>query len=174
MKSFIVDVSHKSSLINSYFEKRKRKSKVIRLNITSLLDVLIILLVFLLMNYSTDPEINISKDIKLPYTTSEKGIRLAVNISVSPKWILLDGKPIIKMQEAIENNYIDIPQLRKALQIKAQAQKELSKDEFKGNVLLQADRSIPFKLIKKIMFTCGNTKYNNILLTLLSDETPHY
>ncbi len=170
------EVSYKSSITGSRFKRRRKPKVVMELNMTSLMDVMTILLIFLLKNFSTEPEIMISKDIKLPYTTSDERVKLAVNISISPDWILVDGKPVIKMQEATDGNYTVIPDLRKELLKKAEYQKRLATEgkEFKGNVLLQSDRSIPFKLIKKIMYTCGSTEYNNISLTLIKDPMPHY
>lgn len=175
--------SHKSSLTSSRFAKGKKKAKVMELNITSLIDVLTILLIFLLKNFSSDPQLSTSKEIKLPYTTSEERVKTAINISISKKWILLDGNSITKTMEAIEEKQIDIPKLRAALARKANTEKQIAETykkagiegkEFDGTVLLQADKSIPFKIIKKVMYTCGNTEYNKILLTLVKDETPHY
>ncbi|MBC8312862.1 MAG: biopolymer transporter ExbD [Candidatus Cloacimonetes bacterium] len=175
--------SHKSSLTGSAFTKRKKKARVMELNITSLIDVLTILLIFLLKNYSSDPQLSTSKDIELPYTTSTERVKTAINISISKKWILLDNKPIIKTQSAIVGKYLDIPELRKVLGKKAMAEKLIAETwkkkgiegkEFDGTVLLQADKNTPYKMIKKVMYTCGNTEYNNIMLTLVKDDNPHY
>ncbi|RLC48680.1 MAG: hypothetical protein DRH57_01745 [Candidatus Cloacimonadota bacterium] len=176
MARISVEASHKSSIGYSPYKVRRKKPKVMELNITSLIDVLTILLIFLLNSFSSDPQISTSSDIKLPYTTSTKGVKFAVNISISPEWILVDFNPVIRTREALNSDYTVIPKLENELQRKAKAQKRLAteKRKFTGNVILQADKKIPFKLIRKIMYTCGITEYNNILLTLVSDPTPHY
>ena len=41
---------------------------------------------------------------------------------------------------------------------------------FQGNIAIQGDREITFDLLKKIMLTCGQVGYNNMLLTVTQKE----
>jgi hypothetical protein len=61
-------------------------------SINSLMDAVTIILIFLLMNFSTNPmKITPSKDLELPLSTTELGItEKTVTITVSTKEILVD------------------------------------------------------------------------------------
>lgn len=174
MNNLIKKNIHRRKLSNASFVREKTAKKVLTLNITSLLDVMIILLIFLLMNYSNVPQIHLSKNIQLPYSTSNENLVYATRISISKDWILLDGEPIIAVDEVKNRNSKDIPIIMNHLKARAANQKSRGIGEFEGKILLQADREIRFELIKKILYSCGNTEYNNILLTLIQEKNPHY
>jgi len=36
----------------------------------------------------------------------------------------------------------------------------------KGDITIQGDKEIPFRILKKIMYTCGQVGYNNIHLAV--------
>ena len=41
---------------------------------------------------------------------------------------------------------------------------------FRGKVIIQADKLIPYKIIKKIMYTCGQAEFGDISLHVLRKE----
>ena len=45
-----------------------------------------------------------------------------------------------------------------------------SKMGFRGKITIQGDRDIPFEVLKKIMFTCGQVGFNNMLLAVHQEE----
>ncbi|MEK7773735.1 MAG: biopolymer transporter ExbD, partial [Deltaproteobacteria bacterium] len=42
--------------------------------------------------------------------------------------------------------------------------------KFNGTVLIQGDKRIPFAVLEKIMYTCGQAGYSNISLAVFSSE----
>src|SRR6478735_7488654 len=80
----------------SRFGRGKRKETVFDIDITSLLDILTILLVFLLQSYnSSGVIINVPKEIELPRSSSETLNTFGVNIQVSKTQIFVDDTEVV-------------------------------------------------------------------------------
>ena len=83
----------------------KRAPSTFKIQITSMVDMFVILLVFLLKSYSTSPvQINASNDLTLPASTSVKDPIDALKLVVSKKGIFVDDKKIID----ISNGNVDV------------------------------------------------------------------
>jgi len=150
---------------------RRRLRGTFSLRLTSMIDMFTILLVFLLKSFSTEGQImTVAKDLRLPESTATKPPQTASIIVVTPEWILLDGNRIVKTQEAVRAEGVLIKPLRAELtRLRELTERiaDLSTGlEFTGNIVIQGDRSIPFEVLKKIMYTCGSVGYNNMLLAV--------
>ena len=83
--------------------RRHRGSRIMRdeatIQITSMADVFMILLVFLLKTFSTGlSNITPSNDVILPTAHSEDGISEALKIEITPNNILVDDHPVTMMK----------------------------------------------------------------------------
>lgn len=157
------------------------------LNITSMMDMMTIILVFLLKSYSTD-DISVSgnDDLQLPISTALKRPKLAVNVIVSQRDILVDGEPVVQLIEEVgddgkptwrvpddEIRGSKIVSLFDKLTQKAETSKRLgertSSDEldFKGEVLLQVDKRLPFKVVRDVMFTAGQAQFSQFRFVVI-------
>jgi biopolymer transport protein ExbD len=68
------------------------------LNITSLMDILTIILIFLIVSFSTEEsEITPPKDFPLPPSTSQQSVKLAVKISVGPEEVRVEDSVIFRL-----------------------------------------------------------------------------
>lgn len=82
------------------FSKKKPYRKVLNLplNITSLMDILTIILIFLIQSFSDQQdEVTPPKDFVLPASTSERTVKLAVKVSVSPDEVRVEDKVVLKL-----------------------------------------------------------------------------
>ena len=136
-----------------------------------MIDMFTILLVFLLKSFSTEGQImTVAKDLRLPESTATKPPEVASIIVVTPQWILLDGNRIVQTPQVAESKgvivkplHAELTRLRKLTESIASLSQGM---EFTGNIVIQGDRSIPFEVLKKIMYTCGSVGYNNMLLAV--------
>ena len=78
-------------------KKNKREElKPMNLNITSLMDILTIILIFLIVSFSTEEsEITPPKDFQIPPSTSQRQVKLAVKISISKDDIRVEENVIV-------------------------------------------------------------------------------
>ncbi len=158
------------TFIPSHRKRHRRDSEEVRLQLTSMMDMFTILLVFLLKTYSTHGQlINPSRDLTLPTSTIQREPELGLDVTVSSDWILVNGKPVertknIKFQEG----YI-IPKLKDKLtrySKEAEKMEETYGIKFSGKVTIQGDKNLPYKLLIKVMATCGQSDYPNMRLVV--------
>jgi len=155
--------------------KRRNRSTDVGLKLTSMIDMFTILLVFLLKNYSAEGHImSIAPDLRLPESTAQKSPRVTSVIAVSQEWILLDGKKIAPVAQVMNDNTLIIPALLNELKrLRGMSEKmgELNANMgFTGNISLQGDKELPYQIIKKVMFTCGQIGFNDIVLNVTRPE----
>lgn len=152
--------------------------KEVHLNLTPMIDMMTILVVYLVMSFSADPAtLANSKDIELARVliTSEKPKEVSV-ISLSKDMLLLDGKPICPVIINPKDGYPDFPDsvwsgffihpLKEALdKVKenGQAIERINPNKpFNGEILLHVDRAIPFATLKPVMRSAGNAGFRQI------------
>jgi biopolymer transport protein ExbD len=135
----------------------RNKRNVTVLNLTSLMDVFTILVFFLLFHSSSGGHtLNTPKQIKLPDSVVETKPRETVVIMVSPQVVLVQGEAVINTQELLENRIGTVTEIRDRLK---QLERNIIGISTKTivqskEVTILADKTIPFKVLKKIMSTC--------------------
>ncbi len=157
------------------FGKRPKPQPRFELRLNSLLDMFTILLVFLLKSFSAEGQIvTTSQDLQLPESTSDKPPKVAPIIAVTKEWIILDDKPLIKVDEIDPSGDLLIKPLHAGLsQSREVAEKLGAMDErlgFHGTVDIMGDRDASFAVIKRVMYTCGRVGFNNMLLAVYKKE----
>jgi biopolymer transport protein ExbD len=168
---------------NRSIHSRKRQGKkngVFEIDITSLLDILVILLVFLLKNYnSSGANINIPKDIKVPNSISDTVNTAGVNIQVSRDKIWVDDKVIFTnttdSQKAFDQKGKRIIALFNELVAKKEEVESLSKQvegakEFQGIANLIVDKNLKYSFVKKIMYTCAEAGFRKYKFVVLGEQ----
>jgi biopolymer transport protein ExbD len=155
---------------------RRVRTGAFKLRLTPMIDMFTILLVFLLKSYSAEGQIvTITEDLKLPESISQAPPRVTSVISITSKWILLDGRPVQQIEPVMENERMVVDKLYDELlnlRTLTEGIGEISSSlrGFQGTIAIQSDREIPFRLVKKIMITCGQVGYNDMLLTVLQKD----
>jgi biopolymer transport protein ExbD len=139
------------------------------LNLTSLMDVFTILVFFLLVNQSAVEVIEPPKQIKLPDSVVEAKPRQTVTIMVSADAILLQGEPVASVAEVLGTKNEHIAALSEKL---AQLRENIiginTATVAKSNeITILSDKTIPFKVLKRLMTTCTNTGYTRISLAVI-------
>ncbi|MFO0694209.1 MAG: biopolymer transporter ExbD [Polyangiales bacterium] len=129
------------------------------------IDFLITLVVFLLMSFSASGELIAQQaSIRMPDAEHTVALEVAPIISVDSRVVALDGQRVADAQSLMASAQIDrIEPLIQQLEVKKRNWQVLHPgQEFDGMVILQADRNIDFRIIKKVMFSAGMAGYSNI------------
>ena len=147
----------------------RNKKKVTGLNLTPLMDVFTILVFFLLFHSSGGDVLETPKQIKLPDSVVETKPRETVVIMVSPEVVLVQGKAVISTPELLEDRIRTVTEIRDRLKqlernIIGISTKTIAESK---EVTILADKTIPFKVLKKIMSTCTGSGYGRISLAVI-------
>jgi biopolymer transport protein ExbD len=146
------------------------------LNLTAMIDMMTILLVFLLKSYSISSTNIDMNNLTLPKATSPEAIVEATKITLTTKAILVDEKPIgiptggklsleqttqgLMFPKALLDPKDDhrVPLLEARLKESAEKQRKLlekQKKELHSKILIIADSKIPFITIAQVIRTVG-------------------
>jgi len=139
------------------------------LNLVSLMDVFTILVFFLLVNSGSSDVMEPPKNIKLPDSIVQAKPRETVIVMITGSQILVQGKPVISTQDALDSKASTINEIKDRLLL--QRKKVIginTKSIAQGKeITLLADRTVPFKLMKKVMSSCTSAGYGKISLAVI-------
>jgi biopolymer transport protein ExbD len=157
----------------------RRSSSSFKIQITSMVDMFVILLVFLLKTYSTSP-VNITpkEGMVLPESTSLTDPIDVVKLIVSEDGVFVEDKKVMELQKGrVPASLVDandpsfLRSVFEALDEHAKHAKEISKMndsfEFDGKVLLQADRGLSYEILQKVMYTSMMAGYADVKLAVV-------
>jgi len=159
----------------SNLKRRKRKNSQVALKLTSMIDMFTILLVFLLKSFSAEGQImTVADDLRLPESTAQKPPESASVIAITADWVLIDGKQVASVSDVMTSNELLISGLAVELKNQRTISESVGKLSetmgFTGTISIQGDKEIPYQILKKVMFTCGQIGYNDILLAVTKIE----
>jgi biopolymer transport protein ExbD len=130
--------------------------------LTSLVDMMTILLVFLLHNFSVDGQIvTPSADLELPPSSSVVAARPALRVEVSTVGINVEGRPVVALAD-LAGDDLRIDALLTALVVDGAPPAAIS---------IHCDRRLDFRLLKRVLRTCHEAGCDNLSLLVLREES---
>lgn len=160
---------------------QKRTAGYFKIQITSMVDMFVILLVFLLKTFSTSPvTISPKEGLRLPESTSPADPVDVLKMVVSTDGIFVEDKKILTFEkdgligkaEFDPNDPQFIRRLYEELNDRAKLAKSISKVndsfEFDGKILVQADRTIAYDMLKRVMYTSMMAGYSDVKFAVVS------
>lgn len=156
-------------------KRRKLSLGIATLTLTSLMDMMTIILIFLLKSFSAEGDIlAVDPKLKLPISTSREAPKMKLIIQVSTDAIIVDGARVVETRDIAGSKELLIKPVFDSLMMNTRRMEFIAKNNpsvrFAGEVLVQGDRRIPFALLKKIMYSCGQAGYGNISLAVMYSE----
>ena len=149
--------------------RHKKNQQVAALNLTSLMDIFTILVFFLLVNSSNSQQLPDNKNIELPESTAQELPNEVLTIQLSAKNIIVQDVKIASVPEVMASEDRVIPELVEELEFRAsRSLPVLNEDgEPEREVMVLADREIPYALIRRVMLSCTETEYSKISFAVL-------
>lgn len=129
------------------------------LNLTSMIDFLVITVVFLLSQFGSQQQVQSSAGLEIPETHNADDLASAPIISISEQAIMMDGQRITTPRE-ISGSTDRIDRLFERLEQAKREYPVLHPDrQFEGDVVFQIDRRIHWDIVKTIARTCAAAGY---------------
>jgi biopolymer transport protein ExbD len=147
----------------------RSRRRITGLNLTPLMDVFTILVFFLLFHSTGGDIVETPKQIVLPDSVVETKPRETVEIMVSPEVVLVQGQAVIGTPELLDDTIGSVAEITERLtqlerNIIGISTKTVAESK---EVTILADKTIPFKVLKKIMSTCTDSGYGRISLAVI-------
>jgi biopolymer transport protein ExbD len=129
------------------------------------IDFLIVLVIFLLMSFSASGELVAQQPtITMPDAKNTEQIEISPIVAVDERVITLDGTRVADTQTQGQSAQVDrIEPLIQGLEAEKRKWETIHPSEpFAGQVIVQADRNIDFRVVKKVMFSAAAAGYGNV------------
>lgn len=155
--------------------RRHRPSMAAALSMVSLMDIFTILLLFLLTSATAEHQTVPATDVlRLPASTSEVLPNVTLTIMVTAQDIIVDDKPVAKVTAALEIPELLIPELYKEMTYQAEKAKFIAGQSpdgaFRGTVNVMAHKTLPFRLLSKVLYTSAQAEFGNVSLSVMQRE----
>lgn len=134
------------------------------LSLTSMIDFLVVTVVFLLMTFSASGETPVHKNVRLPEAENTLDMIDAPIVAITGPTILVDGAPAGNTRAIEDSKRLQrVDELFNALKGKRELWKQLhvGKD-FPGVVVLQIDQEVSALVVKSVFQTAAFAGYPNV------------
>jgi biopolymer transport protein ExbD len=166
---------------------RRKINKGFELQLTSMMDALVIIVVFLLKNYNVSQNnFNPSPGLELPISASQDTPNDSVQVVITPESLTVENERVLDFLQKASNAgsseatyefkgadldeggrrivplydaLVKAKEKTEVLLAKSQARVEGKPLEFEGILAVQADKKIKYETLRKIMYTAGAAGY---------------
>ena len=94
-------------------------------------------------------------------------------MQVSKDQVIVSGTSVGRVDDLTREDYLNIPALEEKLRDMKKQFEDLhnaanDSGSFKGDVNIQADKKVQFRIIKRVMFSCAAAGYGNIAFATMA------
>ena len=152
------------------------------LNITAMMDMMTILLVFLLKSWSVSVENVQISEVEPPKSSIQLDLAQALRVQITPNSVIVEGEAVVPVHNGSvapsykkngANDFLIVP-LWSIAEQHAKREKKISNMqgvEWKGELSLIADKNTPYRLISEVLYSVGQAGFHNFhLVTLKPSE----
>lgn len=146
--------------------------------LTSLMDILTVLVLFLLKSFVLEGEaVTPVPGVSLPQSSSQTAPRSGIVIAIFNDSVMLNGEVVATVSRSTASDDLMITPLAKKLDESREQAQEIARlrgtdtdDAFDGKVSIQGDREINFAILQRVMYTCSASGYDHISLAVLGNS----
>ena len=152
---------------------RKRRHGASHFALVPFIDMMTILVVFLLAHTAEVDILPNTKNISIPQSLSERKPSAAVVVMVTKDSVFVDGKLVGSVADVVARPG---PGFRAAeggadgAERLASLRGAQKADIAKREVTIMGDKSTPYSVLKKIMFTCSDAEYGKVSFAVVERE----
>jgi biopolymer transport protein ExbD len=153
--------------------RKGRNATMVDMNLVSLIDVFTILIFFLLSSAGVEAALPGNKAVKLPLSTASTAPRETRVVVVSSEEIIVDGRKVAAVADALAQPGDVIA----GLQVALQAQPAAAAGPHDANagaakaLTIVGDKSIPYRLLRKVMFTGAQAGFADVSFAVQRKST---
>lgn len=152
-------------------ERKSRNDHGLDMNLVALIDIFTIL-IFFLMSSTGIEVLSSARAVKLPESTAEKMPRETVVITISATDIVVDGRKVASVSEALAGDGDLIAPLKVELDLQANRQTIRKENEAQAKAItIMGDKAIPYRLLRKVMYTAARANFADVAFAVTQKAT---
>ena len=168
--------------IRSYARKLSEPDEIKDLNITPMMDMMTIILVFLLKSFTSSATlVHLDDNLSLAPSQTLLAPKQAIQVTVTKRLVLVEGEAVApinsgridpQLKRDGDNGYYVTPLVEILSKIARREKKvaELTGQSFDGELTIIADKNTPYRLLTEILYSCGQAEYANYRLLVLKSR----
>jgi biopolymer transport protein ExbD len=134
---------------------------------TSLIDILTLLLVFLLQSFSAEGNlVTPSSDLQLPVSTSQKAAKPALMLELTKEGVVAEGTKLANNNSFSASSDLLVKNVFAYLNTQ---KSRLGNPQEQNKIILQCDRDLEFNIVKRIMFTCSKAGFTDFSVLVIQE-----
>ncbi|MCY1035515.1 biopolymer transporter ExbD [Corallococcus sp. BB11-1] len=169
---------YRRALARKKRKEREAASEVRELNITAMMDMMTIILVFLLKSFaSSSASITASDDVRPPISSTRATPKDTVAVTITASHIMVGERKVVQLtNQAIPEAQLG-PDKRLILGLDEQLKKEVKKLKyiaernptapFSHELSVIADKAVPYDLLVSVLYTAGQNELENYRFIVL-------
>lgn len=162
-------------------KKHRDEDAPMAVNINSMMDIMVIILVFLLKNYGDEPIKVVGEDLKAPTSSTELNPEDMTTITISQRAILVNNTKAVDVKEgAVDKSqkkggeaslYIQpvFDELSEAIKRKKREMKLLGQP-YEPIATVIADQTTPYRLVTEVMYTAGQAELSKFKFAVIRSD----
>jgi biopolymer transport protein TolR len=140
-------------------------SDLIKPQMTSLIDILTLLLVFLIQSFNAEGTlITPSSDLVLPSSSSKKQPSPSIMLEVTRDGVVAEGKQLAENKSFAGSADFLITSVYDWL-----ARKKNKTAAQQKKIIIQCDRDIEFNIVKRVMYTCSKAGFTDFSVLVIEE-----
>jgi biopolymer transport protein TolR len=152
-------------------ERRARGGSMVDLNLVSLIDVFTILIFFLLANAAEVQTLSTPRGVRLPEAHAEQAPREGIELAVSGRQVLLQGRPVAELSDATGDG--GLAPLRAALHERVvQRAQDPQTPPAPLPLVVVADRDLPYRWLRALISTAAEVGLTEVSLAVRRKDGP--
>ena len=159
-------------------EMRKHKKRFVppTVQITSMMDMFTIIIIFLLFSFSSDPEKNpLDKDMRLPESTAKLDYRESAKLVLTRTSLKLGDKMLATIEDdkvvGLDPDDLKASSLYSRLKMhRYESQMQKKEGSLESPLLFLCDKRLSFKTINQVVKTAAMAGYPNFKFAVLNKQ----
>lgn len=174
-------VAYRRALARKKRKEREQAGEISELNLTAMMDMMTIILVFLLKSFSASNVAMVSgDDVRPPVSSTRLTPNDAVPVTITASSILVKEREVVRLVDG----RVPAEQLdgRTVMALAEELKKEVAKLKtiaqhredvpFSGEMSVIADREVPYQLLTTVLYTAGQAELDSYRFVVLQKEEP--
>ena len=160
--------------------EREAEGEIRELNITAMMDMMTIILVFLIKSYSSSSiTVTASDEVRPPISSTRFVPKDTVAITITPRAILVGDKRRVDLADGMALREADhegalIRPLSEALKKEVEKMKYIAANNpnapFNQEVSIIGDKRVPYQLLSSVLYTAGQNELSNFRFVVIQKE----
>ena len=175
----LLRLAYRRGMARKKRKERDSAGEITDINLTAMMDMMTIILVFLLKSFSASSVAMVSSvDIRPPASTTRLTPKDAVPVTITSRSILVKDREVVRLVDgqlpADQRSGRLIPALDAALKKEVEKLKLIASYRadapFSGEMSVIADKAVPYTLLTTVLYTAGQSELDKYRFVVLQRE----